>query len=61
MALEDDQKRNPCVAPFARQSIPNAIDQLKENAYDYGQKQTKKRFRTPIKTISNPSIFIQYN
>tara|TARA_B110000902_G_scaffold202436_1_gene229945 strand:- start:637 stop:813 length:177 start_codon:yes stop_codon:yes gene_type:complete len=58
LALEDDQKRNPCVAPLALQSIANAIDQLKENPYNYGQKQTKKRFRTPIKTISNPSAFI---
>ena len=36
MALEDDQKRNPCVAPLAWQSIANEIDQLKENARGYG-------------------------
>jgi hypothetical protein len=38
MALEDDQKRIPCVAPLAWQSIANVIDQLKENPYNYGWK-----------------------
>jgi hypothetical protein len=36
MALEDDKKRNPFVAPLAWQSIANDIHQLKEKPYDYG-------------------------
>ena len=35
MALEDDQKRNPFVAPLAWQSIANDIDQLKEAVYNH--------------------------
>jgi hypothetical protein len=34
------------------------VNQLKENLHHYGQKQTKKRFRTPIKMNSTPSILI---
>jgi hypothetical protein len=31
------------------------FNQLKENLHHYGRKQAKKRFRTPIETISNPN------